>query len=292
MCSLVETNDLGGHVLCRYEVGERFVYLSDVGVALPGSRHLRELKIRHVLSVVEFESLDNGRKEPFWASLVRLYETSEAERGWIQWEESSSWVKVVVDLPSGILYCNLSVPDLSDPKLLEKLIPPVDPVELLCLATLYIQKCVEFGNVLVHCTKGQRRSPTIFLAWLVTQGYSLAQGMKYLEERYEGEKDWGVGYRKSRSFWLEFLEKVWYPNWREHQRKWCERYSAGFEKIFEKFHPSAVGLCRNSGSREEEDGAERRRTDCSLVSGGNSKRRVHVVTQKMVPKLWNKRLKR
>ena len=57
------------------------------------------------------------------------------------------------------------------------------------------------GNVLVHCEQGHRRSPSIFLSWMVTlPGYNISKAIQSFSSGYKGKskKDWGKIYQQDR----------------------------------------------------------------------------------------------
>ena len=59
------------------------------------------------------------------------------------------------------------------------------------------------GNVLVHCEKAQRRSPTIILAWMLTQGLRLGNSIMTLESGYDnGQGGWSEKFKKTREKWI------------------------------------------------------------------------------------------
>lgn len=72
--------------------------------------------------------------------------------------------------------------------------------QILAEATLWVSESLALGNVLVHCEKGQRRSPTIILAFLISQGLRLGNAFRILEAGLEA--DWADRYKRTREKWV------------------------------------------------------------------------------------------
>ncbi len=60
--------------------------------------------------------------------------------------------------------------------------------------------------MLVHCHKGEKRSPTILLAWMGTRGIRLMDAIETLDEQYRGKEGWAAVYKKTRKDWIEELK--------------------------------------------------------------------------------------
>jgi len=117
-----------------------------------------------------------------------------------------------------ILYHHIDIPDLQGPDLLHQY-----NEFLFEEATSFLDECLKIGNVIVHCKEvtsfslfwtntfylanllsfsllqGQKRSPTIFLAWMVTRGYSVEDAISAIGDGYQDPNfDWREKYEKTR----------------------------------------------------------------------------------------------
>lgn len=77
--------------------------------------------------------------------------------------------------------------------------------------------------MLVHCERGQRRSPTLVLAFLISRGKTTDEAIGRINRGYIGtscllsefsfsdpllgEEDWARSYRKVRGAWIKKLKK-------------------------------------------------------------------------------------
>lgn len=86
-----------------------------------------------------------------------------------------------------------------------------DLAGLLERTSLWIDKALQRGNVLVHCQKGQKRSPTIVLSWLVTQRFGVQEAINHISRSYtsssysvtDPRKSWGGRYAEERPLWIK-----------------------------------------------------------------------------------------
>ncbi len=87
------------------------------------------------------------------------------------------------------MYQNLGIPDVENPSLIEYKSEKTNElnefekeyygaIEILTKSSIYINERLKYGSVLVHCEKGRRRSPTIIIAWLVSNGFKTNQALK------------------------------------------------------------------------------------------------------------------
>jgi len=60
------------------------------------------------------------------------------------------------------------------------------------------------GNTLIHCERGQYRSPTMLIAWLISRGYNTTKAMNTIGAEYFKE-GWEENYRKNRALWIDKL---------------------------------------------------------------------------------------
>jgi protein-tyrosine phosphatase len=127
--------------------------------------------------------------------------------------------RTTVKVPdTGIMYHLIEMPDVTAPSLLCG-----NETYVLEEGTCFIDAALNAGsNVLVHCHKGEKRSPTVLLAWMGTRNYRLMDAIEKLDQEYRGKEGWGVVYRKTRKDWIEEL-KVWNRNWAERQKTWSEK---------------------------------------------------------------------
>lgn len=79
---------------------------------------------------------------------------------------------------------------------------------------------MRLGNVLVHCEKGQRRSPTVFLCWLMYHGFSLITSIDMIANEYEGDEDWGESYKRRRNLWIDGPLDIWQSKCKTICKKW------------------------------------------------------------------------
>lgn len=83
---------------------------------------------------------------------------------------------------------------------------------------------MRLGNVLVHCEKGQRRSPTVFLAWLCLHKISLVDAIDEIAINYEGDEDWGESYKRHRSLWINGPLDKWQSKSKSICKKWIDSH--------------------------------------------------------------------
>jgi len=177
------------------------VYLGNYACALPGSSTLKENGIKYVLTLMCFGEAEEALRDNV-SALQQLY----AQR------------KTVV-AEDGVTYHLVEMPDVTAPSRLsdkEKFV--------LEEATCFIDAALSRGkgsHVLVHCHKGEKRSPTILLAWMGTRNIRLMDAIESIDQGYRGKEGWASVYKKTRKDWIEEL-KAWNRNWTERQKRWSE----------------------------------------------------------------------
>jgi len=175
-------------------------------VAIPGSQHMLENKIRAVLSVIQFDRVD-GTDE-----LARQVFLNSKNKN------SGNWQMLKSAAINGVVYHHINIPDLQNPALLTD----YGAFNVLEEATSFLDKAIQNGNVIVHCKEGQRRSPTMFLAWMITRGFDVDKGIKMIGKDYNDPNfDWKDKYVKTRASWIVELRK-WERDWQLKQNKWKE----------------------------------------------------------------------
>lgn len=119
--------------------------------------------------------------------------------------------------PRRVVYHHINLPDLADPTLLGE-----SGVEhVLEEATLFVDTALKCTNVLVHCQFGQRRSPSIMMAWMLTKGMSLKQCLRSINSEYRASSNWAEGYCRRRRLWISKLF-AWRRAHRQLQLDWFE----------------------------------------------------------------------
>ena len=96
---------------------------------------------------------------------------------------------------------------------------------------MYIEFALRLGNVLVHCEKGQRRSPTAFLAWMMYHGYSLIESIDMIDSEYDGDENWGEAYTRRRNLWIDGILDVWQLK----SKSICRSWIADNKKIIQQW---------------------------------------------------------
>ncbi|ELR23345.1 dual specificity phosphatase, catalytic domain containing protein [Acanthamoeba castellanii str. Neff] len=175
------------------------LFLSNFPVAIPGSTHLTQHNIRAVLSVIEFDKVDG------------TYEL--AQKAFLQGKHMHKSAAT-----SGVVYHHLNIPDLQNPALLAD----YGAFNVLEESTTFIDKAIDNGNVIVHCKEGQRRSPTMFLAWMITRGFDVDKAIKMIGKDYNDPHfEWKDKYVKTRASWIVELRK-WEKDWKAKQERWLQ----------------------------------------------------------------------
>jgi hypothetical protein len=118
--------------------------------------------------------------------------------------------------PSGnVMYHHISIPDVAFPGILKEW----DAEDFFERCSTFISERLAHGNVYVHCEKGQRRSPTAVMAWMVTQGLSSEDALSTVGKDYQNDDSWQQGYAATRPKWVEELKK-WAATWNARSNAW------------------------------------------------------------------------
>lgn len=174
------------------------VYLGNYVCALPDSKTIREHDIGFVVTLMCFGGAEEALRDDV-VELQQLYSQGRTvKRG-------------------DVTYHLIEMPDVMTPARLSK-------AEAFVLeeATCFIDAALHKGaNVLVHCHKGEKRSPTVLLAWMGTRNFRTMDAVERIDSEYRGKPGWGDAYKRTRKEWIEEL-KNWNRNWAERQKKWSE----------------------------------------------------------------------
>lgn len=176
--------------------------MSNIQAALPGSQILRDKRIKAVISVIQPDELD-----PSFKAMKQLYAPSNADETIYH----DGLDTIVLSKDHGVLFYNVYMADISNPQILSNPKPPLPAVsanDLFLRIVWFMRHWLAKGdNVLVHCEKGQRRSPTMILAFLISQGLRTHQALELLGSNYIGDSSWADGYKKSRQMWITKLQE-------------------------------------------------------------------------------------
>jgi len=162
------------------------LFLGQVQTALPYSFTIMEHQIKSVLSVIDIEP--DPKKE--------LNRTKLTLRNVYYPPDKQSYYRTI--LHQDILYHHINLPDFANPDLVfdkHYSIP-----HLFGESISFINSALEYGNVLVHCERGQYRSPTVFIAWLINRGMNTSEAISTIGEGYEG---WADKYWKNRPLYID-----------------------------------------------------------------------------------------
>jgi hypothetical protein len=182
-------------------ITQHTVFLGNCVGATPGSQTLKLHDIRFVLTLIDF---GEGEADTLRAEVRRL-------------RELYSGGKRTVELAgSQLRYHLIPMPDVLSPERL-----PAAVKQVLEEATCFLDAALQQGNVLVHCQRGEKRSPTVMLAWMATRGVGITEGIEQLDKGYRGKEGWGEVYKRTRKDWIVEL-KDWSKKWKERQKKWSE----------------------------------------------------------------------
>ena len=171
--------------------------LGNYASALPGSHTIGDHNVRCVLTLIQFGDPDDPLHEAM-ASLETLYQNGATADN------------------DGVRYHVIQMPDVISPNALPR------GMFVLEESTCFIDAGLQKGNVLVHCQRGEKRSPTVFLAWMLTRGVRITEAIDLIDAKYRGKEGWGEVYKRTRKDWIEEL-KVWARTWREKQLDWSKR---------------------------------------------------------------------
>ena len=213
--------------------GARLV-LGTYASARPGSLAMRDESIQSVLSLVHFDTEilppadGNGLN-----SFKRIFFPNGRYQALVRHQ--------------GVVYYHINVPDLADPAQLTHF----GCSDFLPRSVLFLEFALRAGNALVHCEKGQRRSPTIFLAWLMYHGSSLLRSMELIASEYEGDEDWGESYKRHRPLWIDGP----LDQWQEHFPTMCRRWIGEHKSLLRQWKGAYDDLLNH---KEEKKSAMRK----------------------------------
>jgi hypothetical protein len=177
------------------------LYLGNFVGATPGSETLRQHDIRFVLTLIDFSSSgDSSAADEEMAQLRQVYSGGKKTTA----EERS------------IRYHLIPMPDVLSPERL-----PPSTRSVLEEATCFIDAGLQQGSVLVHCHRGEKRSPTVFLAWMLTRNIKVLDAIAQIDKGYTGKSGWAEVYKRTRKDWIEELKR-WSRTWKERQLAWSE----------------------------------------------------------------------
>ncbi len=177
------------------------VFLGNCVGATPGSATLRLHDIGCVLTLIDF---GEGETEALRDEVRRLRELYSSGRRTVELTGSQLW------------YHLIPMPDVLSPERL-----PPGTKQVLEEATCFLDAALAKGNVLVHCQRGEKRSPTVMLAWMATRGVAVTEAIELLDKGYRGRPGWGDVYRRTRKEWIAEL-RDWSKRWKERQKAWSE----------------------------------------------------------------------
>jgi len=164
------------------------LFLGQVQTALPYSLTIMEHQIKSVLSVIDIESDPKKERNKTKMALRNVYYPPDKQ----------SYYRTI--LHQDILYHHINLPDFANPDLVfdkHYSIP-----HLFGESISFINSAIEKGNVLVHCERGQYRSPTVYIAWLINRGMNTSEAISLIGEGYEG---WADKYWKNRPLYIDKL---------------------------------------------------------------------------------------
>lgn len=204
---------------------------------------MNNFNIKSVLSIIEFPNC-NKKLQP----LQDLYKDSETH--------------IYKD---DIIYQNLNIPDVENPSLLESNVKELNKddlneferenycaIEILTKSSIFINERLSYGSVLVHCEKGRRRSPTVVIAWLVSQGFNTNQAIKMIASNYHDNKnpsyDWGSKYRLTREKWISVIE-TWSKNFESYKIRWMKSNIDILIKWNNKINPTDILQLESSSKK-------------------------------------------
>eukprot|EP01124_Arcella_intermedia_P016823 TRINITY_DN23425_c0_g1_i1.p1 TRINITY_DN23425_c0_g1~~TRINITY_DN23425_c0_g1_i1.p1 ORF type:complete len:286 (+),score=84.72 TRINITY_DN23425_c0_g1_i1:126-860(+) len=185
----------------EYSYKERKIYVGPCTVAVPDASILQKHSVKFVLSVLELEM---SSPDPYKKSLANLYQIGPQYKDSLKHKD--------------VLYHHINLPDYANPSLVESLPHPdkkksknfnvnYSLPHLFGETLNFIEFALERGNLLIHCERGQYRSPTIFIAWLISQGMNTSKAIQVIGEEYYYE-GWIETYKKNRPLWVEKLRNL------------------------------------------------------------------------------------
>lgn len=141
----------------------------------------------------------------------------------IYFQNNKKKPSLVTKSTSGVFYHLINIPDYSDPSILDETNP-----YLFEEVTCYIDTALLKGNVLIHCRRGERRSPTLLMAWMLTRGLNLNDSIDKINSEYKGRPGWGESYRKARPLWMKKLNK-WKSKYKILQKEWINQVNERYQ---------------------------------------------------------------
>lgn len=187
------------------------VYLSNVAFVRDESL-LRKHKIIGILSLIEFESASDPLSVIYGDKRVVKYE--------------------------GRMYYWIKIPDVQDPKQLEEIGEP-NVIEKGLSFIEMMQQHNKESRIVIHCRQGQKRSPTLFLSYLMKIGNSLKASIKMLGKGYQDRHyDWRGQYIKTRKEWIKKLMRM-DGKWEEKLEKYQGMHQNEMDEIYELMQDAA-----------------------------------------------------
>jgi len=165
------------------------LFLGQLPTALPNSQTIQENDIKSVLSVIDLDDNDPQIKSNRNKTILRgVYYNNLPIAG------------SKTSLFQGILYHHINLSDFANPDLVFD--KHYSLPHLFAESISFIDSVLNTGNVLIHCERGQYRSPTVLVAWLISRGKSTNDAINIIGEDYEG---WSDKFRKNRPLWITKL---------------------------------------------------------------------------------------
>jgi len=167
------------------------LFLGQLPTALPNSLTIQENDIKSVLSVIDLEDDPQIKSNRNKIILREIY-----------YDKSNLPVTGYskTSLFKGILYHHINLADFANPDLVFD--KHYSLPHLFAESISFIDSVLNNGNILIHCERGQYRSPTVLVAWLISRGKSTNEAISFIGEDYEG---WSDKFRKNRPLWINKL---------------------------------------------------------------------------------------
>lgn len=181
-----------------------WVLLGNYSCALPESHTLRDNDVAFVVTLMSFGVGEDAEDDV--AELRKLYAGTSGSR-----------TAVVERDGRRVGYHLVEMPDVTTPELLRG-------AERFVLeeATCFVDAALQRGNVLLHCHRGEKRSPTVLMAWMGTRGHRVQDALEAIDDGYRGKEGWGATFQRTRKEWIEELKR-WNRDWADRQKAWSEK---------------------------------------------------------------------